>query len=106
MENYRSEDHLYRKKASSGPDFLPSASLSKSSFDKKFLRWFEENKDRDDDILKMYEAIKSQLELIKSNVDQKYSNLRIKDKNGKVLLTLLILDNNERFYLSNMNNGK
>lgn len=106
LEDYDPSKHLYGKKGSAGTGFVPSAPYSESSFQKKFMKWFEQNKDKDDDVSKMFKALDNERDRIRNDVETAYSSIRAGNKNARVLITVAVDDGGDFLYLSNMNNGK
>ena len=106
IEQYRPEDHLYRKKSPKGPDFLPSCMMvtPKKSFNGKIIAWFNQ-KGLDADMIEMGHAIQISHDDIEKKILEKYNDVRNSDKKARIMLTLSFLVNTIPKYLGNFNDG-
>ncbi len=124
IEQYRPEDHLYRKKSSNGLGFLPSCMMGnprqakevsireqnevilvKKLFDGKIVAWFDQDWSNTD-IAEMGKAIKASQDEIKRKILEKYRKVLSYSKKVKIMLTLSFQVDDSTQYLSNFGNGK
>ena len=91
--------YLYRKKSSNGPDYSPSCFITNvnTSFNKKFCKWFEKNKNKDDFFKNIFLTINENKESIQKDIEDIYDTINI--ENSNVILSLLITKNNQDYYV-------
>ncbi len=90
--------YLYKKGSSRGTDMTPSCLIidPEKTFNIKFLKWFEKNKDDDKFYNKIKDCIINNKDQILQDLKKSYDELAGDDvKNKNTLLTLLITNENE-----------
>lgn len=98
--------YLYKKGSSRGTDITPSCLVTElnKTFNIKFLKWFENNKDKNDLFNTLYESIINNKDIIYKDLDEFIKLLGIKDSN--ILLSIVINKNNEIKYLNDFTEFK
>lgn len=98
--------YLYKKGSSRGTDITPSCLVTElnKTFNIKFLKWFENNKDKNDLFNTIYESIINNKDIIYKDLDEFIKLLGIKDSN--ILLSIVINKNNEIKYLNDFTEFK
>lgn len=102
-EEYDSKNkvkYLYKRGSSRGTDITPSCLITdlEKTFNNKFLKWFEKNKDNDDLFAKLYDEIFSKKDQLYDSIDE--INKMLDVKNANTLLSIVITKNDETKYLN------
>ena len=93
--------YLYKRGSSSGTDITPSTLITtvEKTFNKKFIKWFENNEKNNPFIKEIYDEIILRENIIKCDVENVFNNLE--SKKNSPLLTISILENSKVNYLEN-----
>lgn len=109
QEDYDSKNkvkYLYKRGSSRGTDITPSCLVTDldKTFNNKFLKWFDNNKDKNDFFNSLNEVIMNEKDVIYDELDNFIKFLDIKDAN--ILLSIVINKNNEIKYLNDFDEFK
>lgn len=109
QEDYDSQNkvkYLYKKGSSRGTDITPSCLITEldKTFNNKFIKWFENNKDNSEIFHKIYLEIKNNESLIYSQLDELIKSVSIKGAN--ILLSIVINKHDEIKYLNDFSEFK
>lgn len=91
--------YLYKKGSSRGTDITPSCLVTDldKTFNNKFLKWFEKNKDKNDLFLSLYDEIICEEEKIFYEINEIIKILNVKDAN--ILLSVVVSNDDETKYI-------
>lgn len=109
QEDYDSKNkvkYLYKKGSSRGTDITPSCLVTQldKTFNNKFLKWFENNKDNAIIFQKIYDEIKRNEDIIYHQLDEIIKSSNVKGAN--LLLSIVITKDNNVSYLNNFEEFK
>ncbi|MGN0177185.1 MAG: TIGR02556 family CRISPR-associated protein [Methanobrevibacter sp.] len=95
--------YLYKKGSSRGTDITPSCLLTdpKKTFNNKFLKWFNNNKEKNEMYRKINDLLDSNKEQIFNDLVELHESLEIRKTN--TLLTLVISKNDQNYYIGDFN---
>ena len=109
QEDYDSKNkvkYLYKKGSSRGTDITPSCLITEldKTFNNKFVKWFNNNKDKNILFEKLNNAITNDIKNMYSTIEDLLKLLDVKGAN--ILLSIVINKNNEIFYLNDFEEFK
>lgn len=102
-QSIKNSKYLYRRKASQGVNFTPTAFVTKDvkdTFKNRILKWYEKNKDKNEHFKSAYTILKSNQDKISDELNKKYSLLKENKKNlGGVLITMKFIEDSKEKYI-------
>lgn len=99
--------YLYRKGSSRGTNITPSTLIVnvESTWNGKFFKWFENNKDKNSLFRKIHSALAKDEYLILNDLNILFDNIKGDAKNN-ILLSIVIRVDDEYYYLNDYNEFK